>query len=86
MKFILTTLFTILFVSNSYAIECTLPLCQKINRDRALFGSIDNYKFPKYNWKVSRIKKFSYNKFLVQQVSRTKKYRTTSLSHKKLFV
>jgi len=57
MKFILTTLFTILFVSNSYAIECTLPLCQKINRDRALFGSIDNYKFPKYNWKASRIKK-----------------------------
>ena len=54
MRFILTTLFTFLFVSNSYAIECTLQLCKKFQK-----RSIEmNKRFERY-FKAGQSKRYN---------------------------
>ncbi len=50
MKIILTILFSISFLGNAIALECTLPLCKKFQKRASMFkemDSWDSYKKPK---------------------------------------
>ena len=50
MKTILTILFTMSFLGNAFAIECTLPLCKKIQKRSSMFAEMDSwnsYKKPR---------------------------------------
>mgnify|MGYP001233983285 CR=1 FL=1 len=79
MKSILTFIFSLTMISNVFADPvtfCSLPLCEKINSDRALFRGIDNFKFPKYefyNFSKSKIKKNSVRKITFERSKPIKK-------------
>jgi murein DD-endopeptidase MepM/ murein hydrolase activator NlpD len=50
MKTILTIFFTMSFLGNAFALECTLPLCKNIQKRSAMFkemDSWDSYKTPR---------------------------------------
>ena len=57
MKIILTILFSISFLGNAMALECTLPLCKKFQKRASMFKEMDSwdiYKTPK-KYTVSKI-------------------------------
>ena len=50
MKIILTILFSISFLGNAMALECTLPLCKKFQKRASMFKEMDSwdtYRAPK---------------------------------------